>query len=1308
MSRMIFDDEVSSIARPVDRRVDLPEPPAMAGFAAGFVSESPIAAAAEFLIERHRAGPFTPDPGFNPGTAVLPEGTEQLLRGQVLHARSQKEFDFIVERGQREIARRQTMARSGAIGLMGSMLGSIVAPSSLLPLGLGKRGESLLESASRASLLTAGGAVLDEGILRGTQGQRTDMESALSIGGAAMLGAAVGGLGRAERIYPDTVNSLNDLDRGNPSWADTPAGLGPTRPFERAANDEELAAAFGGPAPQARPFEVDPASTATPPRTAPFEADPAGARTPEEERASVGAAAATGGTATSRQRQLDLEALKSAYGLEKIPANPFVRLAKSPLLAARELAWHVTEAPGLFQRKNAEGMASMQSAWTRARRWQARAYDAMDATEKAWLAYRGGDAGKPLRERARIALQDRAAPGGSGQLGYREFREQVGIALNRGDSHPIAQVAEAAKAWRSMFDELDAEVEKLGMRQAVREADVRNAELKIQDLEARKADPKTTPDKVKELEAEIRRLEARMDTLAKGKRNGFGANDTYFPRIWRGDKAFKNEAKLRATLRDYILARDPGLKGDDLDRAVNELFLTTIKEKPFEKLGPDDIGKASAAHERTLDLSFDEVGDFIELDPFIAGVLHARTLGIDLEHFRFEAARFGEGSVNLKGSIAEIVAEGKQQAAIEIAKAEAAKGGPLSAKQKALIQHKWRETAEANVRDLRVLRDRNRGTFGLPDDPYRPLSRLYRAAKQMNAMTMLGMAPITALSDVMRPLMVEGFERGWKTPLKAVWSDKRVRQLGKREAQRAGVALDAVLSTRAFAFSDISDAYGKKSLIERWLAEGTSLFFVVNGMNHWTGMAKEWSGLVVGDRILETVTRMSAKGTAPIDPAAIAARMGSDYADILKAEVARKTAAAPGGRLSRQEAQAYVQAGATMAGVFKKIEAMGAAGKYSEAAKELRARAKGPKATLKLAGSSLSAADRKSLEDIIAIMDDAAAEYDRAIYAQGAGKADLEKLMRSGISEPMASKIAFEFERHGETIEGLRIANTDDWEDLDAVWAYRQALAQDVDGMIITPGPADRPTWMSTELGSVIGQFKSFGAAAVQRVLIAGLQSPERAAFLYGAAGLVAMGGLVDMLRQQAKGDSGYRPRSMREQLVNAVDRSGLLGWFSDINNVVEGLSSNRLGVRPMIGAGKQWSPSWSYQMGLVGGPSVSQLLNLDRIVADVQGEGWDRQTTKALRKLIVGNNLWFAHRAFNEAEGPFTELMRSPKPKLSTGGSTNEIDLTGATSVEDVAARLAERDGLQVGLGRKADRLWRQLQESGAGAEPSPAEAQL
>ena len=110
-------------------------------------------------------------------------------------------------------------------------------------------------------------------------------------------------------------------------------------------------------------------------------------------------------------------------------------------------------------------------------------------------------------------------------------------------------------------------------------------------------------------------------------------------------------------------------------------------------------------------------------------------------------------------------------------------------------------------------------------------------------------------------------------------------------------------------------------------------------------------------------------------------------------------------------------------------------------------------------------------------------------------------------------------------------------------------VAKDVDIIIVTKGLGDAPMWTNHPVGRMIFQFKSFGMASHQRVLMRGLQN-DKAAFISGLTGMITAGMFVYALKQLEAGrEVSDNPGTW---LAEGVDRSGVFSVFFELNNVAE------------------------------------------------------------------------------------------------------------------------------------------------------------
>lgn len=429
------------------------------------------------------------------------------------------------------------------------------------------------------------------------------------------------------------------------------------------------------------------------------------------------------------------------------------------------------------------------------------------------------------------------------------------------------------------------------------------------------------------------------------------------------------------------------------------------------------------------------------------------------------------------------------------------------------------------IEDLTVLRDRMRGTYGLPDNPDSWTNRGMRMARGFNAMTMLTGA-LAAVPDVARIAMHSGMKNMFGTMFEALADNMKLAKLGKYETNLTGEALDDYLSLRAALFADLADSISVRHPMEKAMGEATQMFFNVSLMNQWNVAVKTMAGLVAGSRMIDDI----------------------------------------------------------------------------------------------------------------------------AILAKGKGK-DLERartrLARSGIGLTDAKLINAELSNH--MLKGrkyVKIARTQLWENTKVAELFRAALGKEVNTIIVTPGLGDLPNtiggglknmfpqnvrksarefsdsienptfkkgadavegiFVSPELSRLIFQFKSFGIAATQRILIPGLQHTDKSV-LTGAVMLIGLGVLVDQLRRN-QNDINI-PQSGGDMLMSGIERSGILGYFSDVGRAIENFS------HPISRPGRFFEQ--------LGGPFVHQIRDASDVLYDYSGLGNINKTTnRHARDLMYLSNV--------------------------------------------------------------------------------------
>ena len=241
-------------------------------------------------------------------------------------------------------------------------------------------------------------------------------------------------------------------------------------------------------------------------------------------------------------------------------------------------------------------------------------------------------------------------------------------------------------------------------------------------------------------------------------------------------------------------------------------------------------------------------------------------------------------------------------------------------------------------------------------------------------------------------------------------------------------------------------------------------------------------------------------------------------------------------------------------------------------------------------------------------------------------------LSSSGIDKDMARRIAVQFEQYGEKTKHNFMANTSQWKDAQAIDAFGAALNKDINITIVTPGLGDTPKWMSTELGSTFAQFKKFAMSATQRMLMRGMQERDLD-FLFGSMLLMGSGMLIDGVYHKFRFNRDYSKLSLTQKLLNAFDRSGLAGIYTDVNKAIETLSVNRIGISPMLGEKRPYGSSGRWKAGTMFGPTGGQIYNIADILFDVGGNKYNHHTAKNVRRLIPFQNVWYLDWLFDDIQ---------------------------------------------------------------------------
>lgn len=240
-----------------------------------------------------------------------------------------------------------------------------------------------------------------------------------------------------------------------------------------------------------------------------------------------------------------------------------------------------------------------------------------------------------------------------------------------------------------------------------------------------------------------------------------------------------------------------------------------------------------------------------------------------------------------------------------------------------------------------------------------------------------------------------------------------------------------------------------------------------------------------------------------------------------------------------------------------------------------------------------------------------------------------EYLAWLGIDQNAADRIAAQFRAHGKQEDGVWWANTQAWSDREAVAAFRAGLVKDVDRTIVTPGQ-DKPLMMSTELGKMVFQFKTFNVVSTQRTALAALQQRD-AVVLNGALGMFGFGMLSYALSSIVAGKE--LPDDPAKWIANGLDRSGLFFWLTD----VVGTGGKLLGVSTVSRYDSRNA------VGALLGPSFGTATDMVQVMSSAGQGDWRASDTTALRRLVPYQNLFYLRWLFDQAEEGINDALGVP-----------------------------------------------------------------
>ena len=950
---------------------------------------------------------------------------------------------------------------------------------------------------------------------------------------------------------------------------------------------------------------------------------------------------------------------ETGTGIENFGLNPTLRvLQHSRSLTARQLVTELVDLGGLKQRKNrldATGYAQPTSVPVEAdiaREWRTRLIGALSDMQAAWIEGRTGAAAKASSAATdAMKLQARDFWRKDGKLTWGQFDERVARAMRRGDQDAIRDamtpyVERAAAAARRYFDDLRKAAEDPNV-DLFRKTNQKTIDRLTKEIAALKA--KEAPQV--EIEAATNRLGQALANLGKGPE--VKGAQSYFTRLWNVSELSSREGEFisRVARRFEAQGHDPK---DAAAIARNiHTTLTRSRFKTFAEEAEDwlsGVGDPMSAHARTFEIADIEIEDFLESSAVLALRHQMANFAPTVELTR----RFGDASLE------------KQLKAIE-AEYEALHATAGSTAERTAINRQMRQDLD----DLQALRDRLLNIAGASKDPHSWDQRTIRMLKHYMVWTTMGLSAFSQLGDLFRPALTEGLDAinryGFGTLIDG--SRKTILEMSRKERLLSGDALEVVLASKSLAFSDIGDVFASRSNMERLANKTTTMFYTLNGMNFATDLTKDWGATIIQGRINEAILGWSdsLRGGAPRPSRP--RNVPQDVPDALFQGSGRADASEAYGRVRHPIAgeASYFSFNERHAASFgPEVSRSTLAETVSNPlmlrndaewlALTERAGWEKPNPTLMLSPDMPAMTERlrKVIKDaghdgLVVWFNkadtlDETRPADRSAYslhtvfgepqvvafgqprtaraAVDAPDATMMARLRSlGIDGNDALRIAAQLEQHGVPFKSIRMANTDAWTDRGAQELYRQALQRAIQRTIVTPGAGDRPVWMTTPIGSLITQFRTFGMSSMVRTLYAGLQDRDRQ-FWTGAAVLVGAGVVLNEMRRQLFYEKSSFDQPFLGVLADGLDRSGVLGSLMDANNALEAISNNKLGLRPAVGAAKPWPVTPDRVANSFFGPAAGKAAEAASQLGRLVEGDFTATTWRRMRGFVPGQNL--------------------------------------------------------------------------------------
>lgn len=200
--------------------------------------------------------------------------------------------------------------------------------------------------------------------------------------------------------------------------------------------------------------------------------------------------------------------------------------------------------------------------------------------------------------------------------------------------------------------------------------------------------------------------------------------------------------------------------------------------------------------------------------------------------------------------------------------------------------------------------------------------------------------------------------------------------------------------------------------------------------------------------------------------------------------------------------------------------------------------------------------------------------------------------------------------------------------EMDIMERFYTTIHRHAERAVVTPGAGDIPMWMTHPYGGLIGQFKAFPMASMNRTTIPMFQAASmgHAAAIAGIPGMVFLGSALYVARQKMYGrEYSDDPRVL---LYEGLLRSGVGSILTDGMAMSQDTTANWFGLGKVLGIEM---PSRYYARGFMSdlfGPSFGTIQDaataFNSLAGLPAGQELSDQDMVRLWRMLPGQNLFY------------------------------------------------------------------------------------